>query len=78
MIFHHYNRFERTLQELDACKDALDTEDCKGASATEQAALNQLISLCKKISDEHGNATIDFDRDEDDDKLLDEEDDEDE
>jgi hypothetical protein len=71
-----YNRFENALGSLVECRSALDDEDYKGCSSTEQAALNKLISLCSEIYSEYGNVTINFDSDEDDD-LLDEEDDED-
>jgi hypothetical protein len=68
----HYIRFENTLKELNTCKEALDDENYKGASLTEQHALTELISLCGKFFSEYGNSTIDFNEYDDNNDLLDE------
>lgn len=74
MANQSYCRFHNTLRDLTDCQTALDHDEYKGCSVTEQDALKKLISLCGEISSEYGNITINFDSDDGDDDLLDEDD----
>jgi hypothetical protein len=53
-----YCRFENTLRDLQDCQNALEeisyTDGLSPLSLSEQVAARQLITLCRKIADEHG------------------------
>jgi hypothetical protein len=60
-----YICFEKTLQDLIDCQEALDEDEYKGCNITEQASVYKLISLCKEISNTYSNFNFDFNEVED-------------
>jgi hypothetical protein len=61
-----YCNFENTLQDLLACRDALDAgvlQRKEELSASEQRAIQNLILVCADIAEEYGEE-VDGERDE--------------